>query len=83
MNEKYSDPEYGLTGRDKFFGKLKEEYLGITKRMVGTFLNNLETNQVHADRPNKVVPRGIRLKKPLQRWDIDLVMLKGDVIVRQ
>ena len=75
LNELYENPRIGLIGRDKFYNKIRQDMIGISKRDIQSFINNLETNQVHRQPVKKVVPRGIRLQKENSKWYMNLVVI--------
>ena len=72
----YNDPKTGYQGRDKLFSKIQNDYIGISRRDVLNFLNNLETNQVHKTPSIKPASRPIITRKPFVRYQIDLTFLK-------
>lgn len=69
----WKNPQYGGTGIQRFYDKIKQKYFGITKQEIIKFLNNLEPYQLHkrvirADTVNPIVP-----KEPKQYYQIDLI----------
>src|SRR5689334_4875630 len=43
LRDFYEDPNHGFVSRDKLYAKIKENYVGISKRDIQEFLNNSET----------------------------------------
>ena len=73
LHQQWLNPAVGGVGRDRFYEKMSAMFYGVTKQHVVTFLNNLESYQLHkrvirAETVNPVVPKG-----PLQYYQIDLI----------
>lgn len=65
----------GLIGRDKWYDKVKEKYIGITKQDILKFLDNQESYQLNKPYiKNKIVKPIISTRKN-QRWAMDLMVL--------
>ncbi len=75
LKEFYDNPLKGYCGRDKLYAKIQEKYIGISRRQVMSFLNNLETNQIHKQPKLKSASRPIITRNPFVRWQIDLTFL--------
>lgn len=69
----WANPNYGGTGIQRFYDKVKSKFIGITKEMITKFLNNVEAYQIH-----KRVRRGATInpiipKEPRVYYQIDLI----------
>ena len=47
LTNEYKELETGLKGRNSFFYKINEKYIGIFKQKVAVFLKNNKTHQIH------------------------------------
>ena len=73
----YEDPSIGMRGRDKLYDKIKEEYLGVSKNRIQTFLNKQEAYQ-RSVRPRKIViVKPLRVSAPFKHWQADLTDFQG------
>ena len=72
----YDDPLVGGVGRDKFYDKVKNQYLGITKEDVQKFLDNQESYQLNKPYVRNRTARPIMSKRPNQRWQMDIIILE-------
>ena len=66
----------GDIGRDRFFGLLKNIYIGISRRDVANFLANQEVHQLTTRIRKSPVSLPIVSRKPMERWQIDLIDMK-------
>eukprot|EP01127_Copromyxa_protea_P007274 TRINITY_DN171_c0_g1_i11.p1 TRINITY_DN171_c0_g1~~TRINITY_DN171_c0_g1_i11.p1 ORF type:complete len:157 (-),score=13.86 TRINITY_DN171_c0_g1_i11:726-1196(-) len=73
--EYYDNPETGYCGRDRLYAKIAEKYAGISRRDVASFLQNLETAQVHQQPKNVKISRPVVTRKPMAAWACDLTWL--------
>jgi transposase InsO family protein len=77
----YDDPSTKATGRDQLYDKVKDRYVGISRRAVMRFLKNQTDWQLH--RPSHTGARKCCVHQPQavievhRRWQIDLVDLSS------
>ena len=76
LTRMYEDPTTGgNVGRDRFYHRIHQQYLGISRRDVDRFIKNDEVHQIHLQITNKlhvVKPLGVP-KGPNQVWQMDLI----------
>lgn len=68
----YNDPKF-IGGRDSIYGKIKNEYWGISQQDIQTFLNNQEVVQLRKPIINQKEYKSITVSKPFIRFQVDLV----------
>ena len=73
LKKLWSNLKYGNVDIDKFYNYIKTKFWGITKNTIKTFLNNLESYQLHkrvirAKTVNSIIP-----KEPNSYYQIDLI----------
>jgi hypothetical protein len=75
LSKLYDDPSTGGFGRDKFYERVKNQYVGITRSDVEKFISNDEIHQLYRPISNKIkvvhplaIPKG-----PNIHWQIDLI----------
>jgi transposase InsO family protein len=77
----YNDPSTKATGRDQLYDKVKDRYIGISRRRVMTFLRNQTDWQLH--RPSHTGSRKCCVHQPQavievhRKWQMDLVDLSS------
>lgn len=73
LNELYSNPKYGLVGRDRFWPRVKEHLPHVTYRQMAEFLRSHPINQRHQRQKKAPVVRPIISKRVHERWQADLI----------
>ena len=68
----WDDNSQRILGTARFYARIVEQYVGITREDVHTFLNNQETKQLHDTVHHQKVVRPILPKAPKQIWQADL-----------
>lgn len=64
-------------GRDSFFAKVREHYSNISREEVFNYLKKQENYQLHLVQPREKLVKPLNIKKINQRWQIDLILMKG------
>ena len=76
LQELYDDPRTGANpGRDRLYARVKERYVGISRRRVQDFLRQQETYQLHLAVRRQRVVQPVVASRPLERWQMDLIDL--------
>lgn len=60
-------------GRDRFYQRIRDKYVGISRRQVMRFLKSQETYQLHQPIPPKRIIQPIVTSRVRQRWQMDLI----------
>jgi IS30 family transposase len=72
----YNDPETGYQSHDRLFAWIYQDYYGVSRRDIATFLQNLETAQIHQQPKHVKVSQPLVLRAPRSAYACDLTWLK-------
>lgn len=63
-------------GRDRFYQRIRDKHVGISRRQVMRFLKSQETYQLHQPIPPKRTIQPIVTSRVRQRWQMDLIDMR-------
>lgn len=83
LSEQYDNPLTGGNyGRDKFYERIRTQYVGISRSDVDKFIQNDETHQLHRPITKKLqVTRPLSVPDgPFIHWQMDLIELSSTLV---
>ena len=83
LSEQYDNPLTGGNyGRDKFYERIRTQYVGISRSDVDKFIQNDETHQLHRPITKKLqVTRPLSVPEgPFVHWQMDLIELGSTLV---
>ena len=72
--EKYQDPAFGLIGINRFYNKLSQLYINISKAAMMKHLKNIEIYQIHKQQKKETIVKPTKLRSIARRiYFMDLI----------